>query len=1576
MNSITAGSQVLQGVPDYSFSSFQFDIKYKLKKIGNKGNLVYEYNPFRNFRVSKDDLANNLKEGMLVDFDTEKLSFDLSHPLNIECQTSYDGSTNLIINDGINQPKLINSRFTPLEGNTYKVVDREGNNDTNIYDDDQFQIDTSLYKRIITIPTVEFLGLNNGGNMRVGNYVFYFKYCDSDGNETDFIEESSIVTCHIGNINDPFSIRGGIRDENSRKSINFLISNTDSNYEYLTVYGTRSSSDVDGNELTTAFKIEKKYLIKGGSAYITINGYENTSDIAISDINTTYNVVSSAKAQAQCQNMLFLGNVSKPDVNYKELTDLSLRFLPFVDTSASIGNVDPNYKDSSEQYEYYNALNIYNKTGYWDNELYRLGIVYILENNTLSPVFNVRGKDGVAKDDISYTDIPLYSGNNRKYIEVNENDYSIANSQHYLENSKGVIRIESGVASPNIPVIGIGMKASKETLDELKKYVKGFFFVRQKRIPTILAQAITLGLEKESCLPTIPVSDNEFLLESFITTKGVLSNSFSSHKRLVNRKYVTTKAALCPEYELRKSYFNSLFTGSSFVINDADKQPKTKFRALSNERMFSIDEYQHNSVSNYQTSVKVLGIDDNTQLIVNKLQKYRARAGAAEEAWKFNFIEKETVINYSKTKDNNIIRGSFGPYIGLDNYQGEAGRLINIYIPKYDPHAMKTYFGIRYDDSLPYYAISRRISLNEVSDSFSEVCYRGDCFIGNFTHRMNRNFQDSESPTNDIIIDLNTWKDNYEKGDTSKNAKINKGDINAVQLGHWVTFKVRSSINLSMRDVDKSYPEEEGMTGLPRNFYPLYSASTGGESKIPESGVINGGFGSTTSDMYYFIMPNVPAIKNDFNTRILYSDININDAFKNGFRVFRSKHFMDYPRTYGGITKILELFGNLLIVFEHGVALVPVNERAVAAEGSGGNVFINTSNVLPENPKMLSDTFGSQWSESVIKTPYFVYGIDTVGKKIWRTNGAKFEIISDFKIQKFLNDNITLTEREITPIVGIRNVKTHYNAFKQDVMFTFYDNLYGFEEKAWNLCYNETMQKFITFYSWMPSYSANIHNVFFTFDRKTSKDISKLWSTLNNDSIQLTKNEISINVPGTTVGTLSLANKRLPKLGTPTVTFTLERDSLGNYKNFEIVETQVLQEKIYTLKTTKVLQDKVYGLNIRASISTIADENPSFAEYMSTFNNYQTINSGYYENTLNVATTAAKNGLTTNFWKHGQAGIFNITDKIKPCCWYGESPHPFEFEFIVVDNPSIHKIFESLNIISNKAVPESLHFEVVGECYNFADDKQNMYFRQEATKHVYQYNGSDINYNKNYLDIKPSQRDIPYSSSAFKDKSAMFPLYYSRVDRYNDIEDSYQRMTSVDKDYQHLSGSEIVYDDLLNEFKVATHIKASPFDSVYWQPVSQTRYNKLFLLGYVNNIKADSDSQGNQIAWYELMDYGRLRGNMQYKEDKWDVEIPCVSYWERNELAWPIGNPPLNLANNPLPEDVNTLSLASQSDIPKELVALGYGINTDSFDVTKWSDIRKEARLKDKFIKIKIRYTGKDLAIITALKTLYTVSYA
>jgi hypothetical protein len=185
----------------------------------------------------------------------------------------------------------------------------------------------------------------------------------------------------------------------------------------------------------------------------------------------------------------------------------------------------------------------------------------------------------------------------------------------------------------------------------------------------------------------------------------------------------------------------------------------------------------------------------------------------------------------------------------------------------------------------------------------------------------------------------------------------------------WVTFQLRSTYNLNIRTLDGSDVDEMAMTGHERGYFPIYPMSVDGTYKKPESQIYNKGFAKSVSDRWNVEVPDVPHIKNWFGTRIMYSDIHVNDGFKNGFRVFKGTNYRDYTREYGSIIKLVPFESSLLCVFEHGVALIPVNERAVAGQGAGGNVYINTSNVLPENPKIISDMFGSQWPESVLKVP-------------------------------------------------------------------------------------------------------------------------------------------------------------------------------------------------------------------------------------------------------------------------------------------------------------------------------------------------------------------------------------------------------------------------------------------------------------------------------------------------------------------------------------------------------------------------------------------------------------------------------
>jgi hypothetical protein len=76
----------------------------------------------------------------------------------------------------------------------------------------------------------------------VGNYHFYFRYLDDDGNESDFFAESGLVSIFIGST--PDSTYTGFRNENSHKLVKFYLTNTDPGYYKIRIYYTVDTSDI------------------------------------------------------------------------------------------------------------------------------------------------------------------------------------------------------------------------------------------------------------------------------------------------------------------------------------------------------------------------------------------------------------------------------------------------------------------------------------------------------------------------------------------------------------------------------------------------------------------------------------------------------------------------------------------------------------------------------------------------------------------------------------------------------------------------------------------------------------------------------------------------------------------------------------------------------------------------------------------------------------------------------------------------------------------------------------------------------------------------------------------------------------------------------------------------------------------------------------------------------------------------------------------------------------------------------------------------------------------------------------
>jgi hypothetical protein len=1462
--------------------TINFTIRNDIWGFPVSGNLIYKYSPFQNLQnLDVESGEDGLKDLRLT---STQANISTSNPLVLNIEKAYDGSANLIISDKVNPPKIVNSRFYLTSSDEFAIADRKGNMDTNVYTEANFPIETGLIKTVRSVVNLDFEGVEDGGILPVGNLNFYFKLADYDGNESDFIAESGQVVCYIGSVNNPTSIRGGQLNEISNKLVKFKLSNLDLAYDYINVYYTRSTGD-NLTDNITAYKITNKFRILGSSTKISITGYEETEEITLSDINIQYANFDSTKTITSCQNIVFAGNITKDYTLYTLLEKYSLLVVPTLTHEEDIGNLTSGYSDLGENAnEYYNPNNIYYRLGYWDEEIYRLGIVYILNNYTLSPVFNIRGK----KEINLYTGNPFYNSIEFSDIQITE---EINSDDNYIitgtdiqpalslnENTMGVFKINSnGTSGSNnnifnnsdkIRPIGVKLCFHNSIIDgtgvdypPINQITKGFFIVRQKRIPNILAQGLSIGTSIKGHIPTIKASSTVggmYVLESFLKNQDGIPILERDIYGLTDSE-VTCNALLCPEANLRSSIYGSLFNASSFVLKANKYIPDYRdkfYKTDEYDKIFTLSNLGKNiNIGSFpDINTELLLVNPNTTLINNKDTLFSSVAGNENEAWKHTDpingdieeltnpttvdtdIDKDLSRNFQKT------RGIFNSYVGSSKTLQAPSMYYDIYNKNYNfEDKWKDYFNIRYNDSSPFFPISDRMSWSQIDDTLS--CYRGDCYINTYTHRMMWNFIDPELPTNKRIVDKYTWFKNYkvktikvkasntdfvvedtseQYGSASTNFlyrkvlpvftyksngtmvddidtgtgidtltiltpeakkykkysesngefgfnKINRPDINAVGLGHWVTFKICSNINLALRDEDFSNPGEEALHKRKRSFYPYSSADQ--YNKLPESNIINTGISKSLGNKSYFEIPDVPFIQTYFNNRIYASNLLIESIFRDGSRIFKSDNYQDYTMEHGQLIKLVEWYGKLIAVMEHGILMIPVNERAMMTNATGDNVYINTDTVLPKNPRIISNTFGSVWSESIIKTSTHIYGIDTIGKKIWRTDGENLEIISDMKVQKFLNDNIQLKVTDKNESVSYNLIKSHYNAFKRDVIFT-----YKYGTTQWSLCWNEILNKWITRYTWFPEFSENINNIFYTF--------------------AYVENE---------------------------------------FENLETSENYASKGKLF---------------------------------------------------------------------KHGFAGTLEQQNNMKPTVWY-ETQHPFEFEFVVIEIQGVQKIFDNLKIISNKAEPNSFTFEVVGEGYDWYKYKEVLSWMENHSA----FNDGEQSEDLEFIITEDGYYSIENTSSN----------YYSG---YTYLLSN--TIAKIELDYPDfptpygMSGT--------NKFVKLPYIpkikQVTPLDEVDWETLN---YNVVL-------IDDDWNGEDRVLSYQEgksMTKYGRLHGNMHYVEDSWDIQIQPVKFRYAFMKS-------------------NTLTFTSLT----------------------------EMKVRDKYMKVRVKYDGTKLAIINAIKTLFTLSHA
>lgn len=1167
-------------------------------------------------------------------------------PVTVDVQPSYDGSVNLIIIADNIKPIIINSGFSVLPEDKYKLIEREQSIDTNKYSLDRLSEQLNLVRESFEITNIDLIGVNSGGQLKGGNYKFYIKFGDADYNQTDVVAESGIVSVFHGNDGVASTISGTILDERTDKMIGLAIQGLNHVYSKIYIYYSREYSDSNGYRMTefgmlndpidmVDKNLEERFPIGShidsatgaivtdtiGGQTVWITGYEQTVPIDNNELNVDYHTVDFAKAETQQANMLFLGNIGRSEEtfkNYNDLKDITLRF--------NVGITKANFVTTSTEEDlyldslYYNTRTIYSNLGYYPGEIYRFGIVYIFKDGSTSPVFNIKGGSFILNESNEYELDNTYSGNT--------SDLELCKSGVIIMPDESICPIFKSKSEEQNDVSAIGLSFTAPNFEKDNYNILGWFVVRQKRIPNVICQGLSAKVDRRSHTPTIYDGSN-WISESFLSANRyetinsvqlrydsaiynamfegsdfeawmnqmgyALNNNNISLKKYTSTSvttystsdkasqavYARTTTNNNTHYWMSDTYpFNTLLefqnyirsnnitqlyltkyhlyidgvikkanknnkqheieityishsadtpsyiyinpnvnhkanyygiNAGSYPVNDIENPHYAEYEeyrqkyggsvknkiikeesnsnnlndCFSSDALISLDpcvnpivrsmlngsefyikksydvsvhgydssayyQYYSNFVSETEESslTKAVFTDTNTAIKVVDNAAFSTVAGDVTDASKFSyfttpcFVNRNTNTSYKQSNNINLLRGYFSPYIGIlsNNFPIDSA---GIYTIKQKDKFTEQDILVRAKDNSEYYCVSRRFLFdNRIEDVFG-----GDCYISTVTIRIIRNFIDQTAPISENILAPDAWYENVTskyyaneggvKDDTLVDfSEVNLSDVNTVDLGMWVTFRCLSNYNLGLRSKDYSHVDEMSVMGSPRTFHPVNSASTATGAKIEESWLLNDGYNSSVGRKTYNLLPDVPYTKSEFSNRIMFSNVNVTDSYSNGYRTFQGLSYKDYDKQYGPITKLVSWGNNLLCVMEHGIGLVAVNEKALMQTTTGETIHIYGHGVLSDTMQMLSQTYGSKYPHSVIRTPIGVYGIDTDARKIWRVTDKGFETISDMKIETYLNDNLFTN---INSIIQTVDVRTHYNAFKGDVMFTFYN---------------------------------------------------------------------------------------------------------------------------------------------------------------------------------------------------------------------------------------------------------------------------------------------------------------------------------------------------------------------------------------------------------------------------------------------------------------------------------------------------------------------------------------------------------
>lgn len=1029
-------------------------------------------------------------------FRTTLFGYTLDSFVKMELQPEYDGSINVILIERNNPPRIINSTFLRNELGLLEVApDRPGTANTNTYTVDSLEQETKLILSTDIILGIALSGIVTGGKLKYGSYRYYFAYMTQDFNTTEIVGQSGLCAAFSGV--DFNTLKGGTSGQETDKKVVLTLSNLDTNFRYLKVYVLYSSGQEGLQEQMLEFVVPTE--ITGSTMTFYHTGFEETLEIDQDVVNTNFQIIDSAASGTQVNGFLFLAGIRETTIDYTDFRAAALEVkaqdksvtLPYSSSTSTLGG-------------YANSVNIYNYVGLFGGEAYAYRIVFILPGGRLTPPFPVKGRDSaptasggaVLNDDGIYR-APLsnlntfFDGSNFIVRGVTFNLATVPSDIKEASVGFFIVRAErnpnlitQGYFFPVMRVPPIDFRDSNSTYynrfqagtESLYKMVPcvdsmieafefdvggggGDLYVvdgnnkLQAYMPIVInhfgpgsndGQVALAGSDNiPAYINNFPQDHWAFLSADSLGNEPEMISKIAQRQGMVCAQlgkvsfYVTGQLAPLPGIDHGgTAQIGMLYDAQSIAMYSGSPAPAIQ----------TIDLSEYVPAESFATGSVF------SSKVVTRFKVANPTGGQAfgvSLAYNSYFGMKVSNLNditYSTTNPQggnsripsaNFVVSQESSYFGYSNYltSVNAGFLVNVYpnggIDLGTGNLIAVASLYPDTDSLVYKQVGKRYTWADAGASID--IFDGDCYTVRVFHKLYQSgIRDPFSPLSILNIDA----------------------------GQVVSLIHQSRFNTNLRNPIR-YDASEFQD---RSFFPYQSKGdflAFRRYRYPESIAYSPGFSPDLGPKVYTPISSLaPSIRSDFFSRISGSAKHIPNAFQNGYRNFTANNFRDYDSSMGRIVDVVNHRGLLLTIFEHGIGLMPIEERILTGQDSAGPVYALPSTVLPATMSFISRQIGSQNPRSIVQTPSAVYGIDVEKRKIWQFRD-KLEIISDAQVASFIDTN---------------NLGAHprsgYDFKYNEVLFTI---------DYWTLCFREGVEKFTSLYSFVPRLYAARGGDFYEF---------------------------------------------------------------------------------------------------------------------------------------------------------------------------------------------------------------------------------------------------------------------------------------------------------------------------------------------------------------------------------------------------------------------------------------------------------------------------------------------------------------